>query len=157
MDKLLHILIFSIELCHCECYIRWLWSTFSRSDIPNIQYLGIGESQLKNVSYGFYGRRYFRRKLRKSYSVTLTHIFKVKTWNNRLAVPADLPPLLRHPPSSCSCLITQSSSMYIPHVHISCTYLMYIPHVHSSCTYLMYIPHVHTSCTYLMYIPHWYL
>ena len=41
--------------------------------------------------------------LRISYPVTLTSIFKVKITNLHKVVPADLPPLVRHPPSSWSC------------------------------------------------------
>ena len=37
--------------------------------------------------------------------VTLTYIFMVKIVNNRLPVPADLPPLVRHALSDCSCEI----------------------------------------------------
>ena len=40
--------------------------------------------------------------LRKLFSVTLTYIFLVKITNTREAVPKDLPPLVRHLPSSYS-------------------------------------------------------
>ena len=43
--------------------------------------------------------------LRKLFSFTLSYIFMVKIANNHRAISADLPQLVRHLPSSCSCLL----------------------------------------------------
>ena len=47
-------------------------------------------------------------------------VFVCKSGNDHHASPADLPPLVRHPPSSCSCLSHNLSSItsiqYIHHV-----------------------------------------
>ena len=51
------------------------------------------------------------RIIAKPYSATLTSNFVVKIANIHYAVPADLPPLERHPPSSCYCLIKTMSAL----------------------------------------------
>ena len=92
----LYILLFSIERRHCKFYTQWPWPTF-QDQVLQIQ-ISQKQTYIKCridffIDFDICNQM---EPLRKSYSVTITHILRVKITIYDQAVPADLHQLLPH-------------------------------------------------------------